>query len=82
MKQLESRLPSAIHSRRILNSPQFKAAFDVTRINLKSRSEMRCKTEGTLKTEHGTCTTEDELLPHYGYVDIWSVLSRKDFYFT
>lgn len=76
-----SRLPSAIHSRRILNSPQFKAAFDVTRINLKSRSEMRCKTEGALKTEHGTCTTEDDLLSHTN-VDIWSVLSRKDFYFT
>ena len=73
MKQLDSRLPSAIHSRRILQ--QFTAALDISRINLKSRSEVRCKTEGTiLKTEHGTCTTEDEFLPIFGSVDLWSVL--------
>ncbi|CAD8141588.1 unnamed protein product [Paramecium pentaurelia] len=81
MKQLDSRLPSAIHSRRILT--QFTSALDISRINLKSRSQIRCKTEGTiLKTEHGTCTTEDEFLPIFGSVDLWSILGQRDFYFT
>lgn len=57
MKQLEFRFPN----RRILTSPLFSNVLDISRINLKSRSEFRCKTEGTiLKTDHGTCTTEDE----------------------
>ncbi|CAD8056404.1 unnamed protein product [Paramecium sonneborni] len=81
MKQLDSHLPSAIHSRRILT--QFTAALDISRINLQSRSQVRCKTEGTiLKTDHGTCTTEDEFLPIFGSVDLWSILGQKDFYFT